>query len=80
MDGTGGWLRASSSDPFLRSLLLGGLVCGVVEVDPARPSVLYAAMVPYRIRSWPPSTSDSRPMAVVRASRLEFVLSFGAFE
>ena len=33
----GGWLRASSSDPFLRSLLLGGLVCGVVEVDAARP-------------------------------------------
>ena len=44
MDRAGGWLRASSSDPFLRSLLLGGLVCGVVEVDAARPSVLYAAM------------------------------------
>ena len=44
MDGAGGWLRASCSNPFLRSLLLGGLVCGVVEVDAARPSVLYAAM------------------------------------
>ena len=43
-DRAGGWLRASSSNPFLRSLLLGGLVCGVVEVDAARPSVLYAAM------------------------------------